>query len=63
MNGDSTKVWTGILAVFFAAVLGNVGAQIILKIGANDAQLLARSLEKIEPIDLVNLPNYRNWTL
>ena len=43
-------------------ILGNVGTMIVFRIGANDAPLMARQLGEINPADLINLPNYRNFT-
>ena len=43
------------------AILGNIGTMIVLRLGAQDAQLIAKQLGDIEPSDLVNLPNYRNF--
>ena len=42
------------------AIIGNVGTVICFRLGANDAPLFTRHLAtpRIEPRDLVNLPNY-----
>ena len=40
------------------SILGNVGSQIIFRLGAQDAPLMARHLGDIEADDLINLPNY-----
>ena len=42
-----------------AAILGNCGTLISFRVGANDAELLAKEFYPVfEPIDLVNLPRY-----
>ncbi len=41
------------------SILGNVGTQIVFRLGAQDALLMARQLGGIEPDNLVNLPNYQ----
>lgn len=44
-----------------AAVLGNAGTLLCFRVGAEDAQMLARQFEPVfTPIDLINLPN-RNY--
>lgn len=42
----------------FEAIVGNVGTQIIFRVGARDAGLLARQFEDLEARDLMNLPNH-----
>lgn len=42
------------------AIFGNVGTQIIMRVGASDAEFLAKELEpEFTPQDMVNLPNRR----
>lgn len=43
------------------AILGNVGTQIIFRVGARDAGFLQKELGAFEPTDLTNLPNYRTF--
>lgn len=45
------------------AIIGNVGSVICFRLGANDAPLFTRHLAtpRIEPRDLVNLPNYEMY--
>lgn len=43
------------------AIFGNVGTVIVFRVGAVDAPLLSKQLGQIEPSDLINLPNYRNF--
>lgn len=44
------------------AIFGNVGTLVVFRIGAQDAPLMSRQLGDIHPADLINLPNYRNFT-
>ncbi|MEQ8964881.1 MAG: type IV secretion system DNA-binding domain-containing protein [Azospirillaceae bacterium] len=41
------------------AVWGNVGSRMVFRVGASDAPTLARQLQHVSEIDLMNLPNYR----
>jgi hypothetical protein len=44
------------------AILGNAGTLIAFRLGAQDAPLISRQLGDIDPADIINLPNYRNFT-
>ena len=44
------------------SILGNVGTIICFRLGANDAPLIARQLGDVDTADIINLPNYRNYT-
>lgn len=48
---------TGVLE----AILGNVGTQMIFRVGARDTGLLQKELGAFEMHDLTNLPNYRTF--
>ena len=41
---------------------GTKAGQVQFRVGAKDAPLLAKQLGGIDSSDLVNLPNYRNFT-
>ena len=50
------------------SILGNVGTMIVFRVGAKDAPLLSKQLgrvptkpEHLNPADLTELPNYRNY--
>ena len=43
----------------FAAILGNAGSLMVFRVGANDAPVFVRQLERVTPSDLINLPNRR----
>lgn len=43
----------------FEAIMGNVGTQIIFRIGATDASIFNRQFEDVMPHDLMNLPNHQ----
>lgn len=43
----------------FAAILGNAGSLLVFRVGANDAPVFVRQLERVTPSDLINLPNRR----
>ncbi len=45
----------------FEAIMGNVGTQIMFRVGARDAPILQRELGMFEPNDLINLPNHRTF--
>lgn len=45
----------------FEAIMGNVGTQIVFRIGASDALAFSRQFDDIPPRDLSNLPNYRTY--
>ncbi|MEW9921344.1 type IV secretory system conjugative DNA transfer family protein [Marimonas sp. MJW-29] len=51
------QVETGV----FEAILGNVGSLMVFRVGANDAPVFVRQLEKVTPGDLINLPNHRAY--
>ena len=44
------------------SILGNVGTMIVFRVGALDAPLIAKQLGQVDPDDLINLPNYYNFT-
>lgn len=41
------------------AIFGNVGTLLTFRLGAQDAPLISRRLDGVDPASLVNLPNYR----
>lgn len=41
------------------AIFGNVGTVMAFRLGAQDAPLMSRQLDGIDPASLINLPNYR----
>ena len=43
----------------FNAIIGNVGSQVVFRVGAQDAPLLHRQFGVIDTQDLINLPNHR----
>ena len=43
----------------FAAILGNAGSLMVFRVGAKDAPVFQRQLERVTLGDLVNLPNHR----
>lgn len=45
----------------FDAILGNVGTEIVFRVGTQDAPILARELGDVEPSDLSQLPNHRTF--
>jgi len=45
----------------FEAILGNVGTQIVFRVGAKDAPTFERQLYTLDTHDLLNLPNYRSY--
>lgn len=45
----------------FDAILGNVGSLMVFRVGANDAPVFVRQLERVMPRDLINLPNHRAY--
>lgn len=44
------------------AIFGNVGSLMCFRLGAQDAPLLAKQLQSVEPRDLINLPDYHSFT-
>ena len=44
----------------FEAILGNVGTQIVFRVGAKDAPTFQRQFGTVNTQDLVNLPNHRS---
>ncbi|MEW9921136.1 type IV secretory system conjugative DNA transfer family protein [Marimonas sp. MJW-29] len=51
------QVETGVLE----AILGNVGSLMVFRVGANDAPVFVRQLERVTTSDLINLPNHRAY--
>jgi len=45
----------------FEAIMGNVGSQIVFRVGAQDAPTLQRQMHTVAINDLINLPNYRSY--
>lgn len=45
----------------FAAILGNVGSLMVFRVGASDAPVFVRQLERVTPTDVINLPNHRAY--
>ena len=43
------------------AILGNVGSEIVFRVGTRDAPILARELGNVDPSDLTQLPNHRSF--
>ncbi|NEK24198.1 type IV secretion system DNA-binding domain-containing protein [Sulfitobacter sp. JBTF-M27] len=48
-------------AKVFDAILGNVGSLLAFRVGANDAPIFQRQLERVTNSDLINLPNRRAY--
>ena len=45
----------------FDAILGNVGSLMVFRVGANDAPVFVRQLERFTRSDLINQPNHRAY--
>lgn len=45
----------------FEAILGNVGTQLVFRVGAKDAPLFQQQLNLFDASDFVNLPNHRAY--
>lgn len=44
-----------------AALLGNVGTLVVFRVGADDADILAREIRHTNPPNLVDTPNFKAW--